>query len=307
MNRVAFGFLALSLGIAVACAPSAQTEAAPGVSAPKGSGGGSPSTVNRSLPPNGPASVTDLGGGFVFVGQSSDETVGEVVFSPATNTGGVAGGTVEAYVGEGVMRGTYRAPNSGAAQTSAAMTLRPVDRSVDGRVVPGGARFDVTLNLMKGVANCPPSRGFRGTWSGRMTVGRTTYEGCAYVDWSTQLVSLIPAIDACMAATGSRERITYAGRAENGWIVVRQQRPVNDEAGPITPDQDERSECIIEDQARPTVASVRIVKGPWATGENWPTFTRAPAENPGGECYEAERVTGAGGVFLGWLDTPEGC
>lgn len=132
-----------------------------------------------------------------------------------------------------------------------------------------------------------------------VTIKNKTYKGCGYAPWGNQLEAMIPAIDACLKAAKSKDPVTLAVRESDG-IMVR--LATRDYTATI---------CQVDDSSgKPQVVKTLVDKDtnlPKVAGDRDPLFYRAPAKNPGGECYEATKAKDKTGKFLGWLDTDEGC
>lgn len=121
-------------------------------------------------------------------------------------------------------------------------------------------------------------------------------EGCAYVRWDSKLISLMPQIDACIAASPATRRITYAG-PNQGAVLVRM---AGDGA---------QVDCRV---ANTTASIAPREAGLHVLGDDEAIFVRAlpgpnPGEQPGGECFTAPEVKAADGTLLGWMDDPQGC
>ncbi len=124
-----------------------------------------------------------------------------------------------------------------------------------------------------------------------ITNGRPA-EGCAMIRWDHRLLELMPAIDACVAASPETRWVTYAGERGEGRVIVR----MEGEAGPV--------DCTVANGA----ASVSPRRDDLnIASENEAIFVRGPGENPGGECYDAPEVRSASGELLGWMADPQGC
>jgi uncharacterized membrane protein len=121
-------------------------------------------------------------------------------------------------------------------------------------------------------------------------------KGCAYPRWSNDLINLIGAIDACIAKdAGLRERGAVWGIRDATGATVRFGRV--DEA---------RTDCRVTLAGDATLTPV-AASAPHHASEQDLIFFRAPAKDPGGDCYDATKAKGARGEDLGWLDTNEGC
>lgn len=130
-----------------------------------------------------------------------------------------------------------------------------------------------------------------------ITIKTKTYKGCGYAQWANHLEAMIPAIDACMKAAKSKDPVTLAVRESDGIMVRLATRDYT------------TTLCQVDDSSgSPQVVKTLVDKNiAAAVGERDPLFYRAPAKNPGGECYEATKAKDKTGKFLGWLDTDEGC
>lgn len=130
-----------------------------------------------------------------------------------------------------------------------------------------------------------------------VTAKGKTYSGCGYANWDRNILELMPAIDACLKSAKSKGPVTFAAREGDGPTIR------------IASKGDATTICHIDDtHGAPKVAKLEKNKHvPRLAGERDPLFYRAPAKNPGGECYEAEKVIDKSGKFLGWTDTDEGC
>jgi hypothetical protein len=119
--------------------------------------------------------------------------------------------------------------------------------------------------------------------------------GCAFVRWDAALMSLLPAIDACLSEVTEESalRVSYAAPQADGRVLVR----VRNENGGY--------DCRVAPGASPEIgpSDAALLLG----GDGAAIFVRAPGENPGGQCYEAPEVRAADGALLGWMDDPEGC
>lgn len=116
-------------------------------------------------------------------------------------------------------------------------------------------------------------------------------EGCAYVRWDQKLIELMPQIDACIAASPTTRRVTYAG-PNHGEMLVR-----------LAGDNDQ-VDCRVADN---TASASPRDGGLHVLGDGEAIFVRAPGEQPGGECFQAPEVKAADGTLLGWMDDPQGC
>lgn len=136
--------------------------------------------------------------------------------------------------------------------------------------------------------------------SATVTFPNHTLTGCAAMRWDSNIDTLLPDIDACIAAAPELRTVTYAGELPDGAVLVRVRNG------------DDLQDCRIErGRARhsPRDESLRMAT------EDAAIFLRArpgEKENPGGECYEAPEVfyyTGhpAIGEMVGWSLDPAGC
>lgn len=120
-------------------------------------------------------------------------------------------------------------------------------------------------------------------------------EGCAYVRWDQKLLSLMPQIDACIAASPATRRVTFAGPYQGGTLVRLA--------------ADSQVDCRVAGGSAtvtPRDATLHVL------GDGDAIFVRAqpgpnPGEQPGGECFTAPEVKAADGTLLGWMDDPQGC
>ncbi|HAH09157.1 MAG TPA: hypothetical protein DCL54_07890 [Alphaproteobacteria bacterium] len=172
---------------------------------------------------------------------------------------------------------------------------------VQPRVMGGGivqfASKPITVDLQQTDACKVGKDGFAYPLTVAVTMGKQTYKGCGFFRWDNELLSLIPAIDACLAKAPAKAPVTLARRESDG-VMVR----INDYKNGTTICQ------IDEAGPKPTVVKALTDKNAKKElGEEAIIFHRAPAKNPGGECYEATKVNDKSGKFLGWLDTNEGC
>lgn len=106
--------------------------------------------------------------------------------------------------------------------------------------------------------------------------------------WDRDLLALMPQIDACLAQSPELRMISYAGRDQEGVLVVMH--------------GEEAFDCRVSDnrvQITPQTSH--------APGDGDAEFIRGPGPNPGGECYVAPEVRDASGNVLGWMIDPEGC
>lgn len=127
--------------------------------------------------------------------------------------------------------------------------------------------------------------------------GGKTHKGCGYLRWDNDILALIPAIDACLAKSKGKGPITWAQRRSDG-VMVR-----------LAAGDSKTTVCQV-DQTGGKAMVVKAVTGKDIApelGENKTMFYRAPAKNPGGECYDAPSVKDANGNHLGWIDGDEGC
>lgn len=129
----------------------------------------------------------------------------------------------------------------------------------------------------------------------KVTVGKQTYQGCAYRRWDNDLLAFLPQIDACLARAKSKGPVSIAAQTVAGVIV----RVPGGEAGTY--------ECLFpEGMTEPSRAG--IVADPAAIVGEWdPSFYRAPGEDPGGECFAAPEVKAADGTLIGWILPNEPC
>jgi len=125
--------------------------------------------------------------------------------------------------------------------------------------------------------------------------------GCAYSDpavaWDSNLLALIPQIDACIERAPETRHVSYAG-ARDGATLVRLQGA------------ERQVDCRVSSPFAGDVTVVEIAprdENLVIAGESTAIFVRSPGENPGGECYEAPEVRDANGTLLGWMLDPEGC
>jgi hypothetical protein len=163
----------------------------------------------------------------------------------------------------------------------------PPEPTEDGAEIRGG---EVHLALAPG----PCSVGGV-AYTMRATVqaqGQQALDGCATLRWDTHLLSLMPQIDACIAAAPENERwVRYAGEAAGGDMIVRFN----------TVDCTVASGLATQAQVTSRNESLRYA------GEGEAIFVRGPGENPGGQCYAAPEVLGEEGELLGWMADPQGC
>lgn len=106
--------------------------------------------------------------------------------------------------------------------------------------------------------------------------------------WDRNLIALMPQIDACRAQAPYLGVVSYAGRDEEGVLVVMHGEEIFD--------------CHVSNR--------RVHIAPHTShppGDGDAEFVRAPGPNPGGECYTAPEVHDANGNVLGWMLDPEGC
>lgn len=123
-------------------------------------------------------------------------------------------------------------------------------------------------------------------------------EGCAYMRWDQKLLTLMPQIDACIAAAPAARMVSYAGAYRGGTLV----RFMGEDA-----------QTAVDCMVRAGAASVHPVDSTLhLLGEGDALFLRAepgpnPGPNPGGECYQAPEIKAADGTVLGWMIDPQGC
>lgn len=159
------------------------------------------------------------------------------------------------------------------------------------------ASGDLTMALRK----APCSDGMsdvRYPYEATVTIGaEAPRRGCAYSRWNNDLVNLIGAIDACIAKDGAlRDRGTvWAARDTTGASV----RFAAARGGG-------RVDCRVATTGEAVLTPVADSAPRFASEEDL-IFYRAPAPNPGGSCYQADKAKGPRGEDLGWLDTNEGC
>lgn len=163
----------------------------------------------------------------------------------------------------------------------------PPEPTEDGAEIRGG---DVHLTLAPGP--CDVS-GVAYTMRAIVQAqGQQPLSGCATLRWDTHLLSLMPQIDACIAAAPENERwVRYAGQASGGGVIVRLR----------TMDCTVTSGLASQAHVAPRNEAARYA------GEGEAVFVRGPGENPGGQCYTAPEVLGEQGELLGWMADPEGC
>lgn len=163
----------------------------------------------------------------------------------------------------------------------------PPEPTEEGAEIRGG---DVHLTLTPG-----PCTAGGVAYTMRATVrgqGQEPLTGCAALRWDNHLLSLLPQIDACIAAAPENERwVRYAGEGPNGGTIVRLR----------TMDCTVASGLSTQARVTPRNETVRYA------GEGQAIFVRGPGENPGGQCYAAPEVLGEEGELLGWMADPEGC
>jgi hypothetical protein len=110
--------------------------------------------------------------------------------------------------------------------------------------------------------------------------------------WDSELLTLLPEIDACIEAVPHARTVTYAKANGDGTTLVRLR---GGEA---------RIDCRVDADnvsIRPRDDALQVA------GEDDAIFVRGPGENPGGECYQAPEVRDAAGQVIGWMLDPEGC
>jgi uncharacterized membrane protein len=121
--------------------------------------------------------------------------------------------------------------------------------------------------------------------------GGVMLKGCGYASWSGAVVSLLPAIDACIAASGGRYAVIWAA---------------SDGAGArVRLDDGEPRECAF----RAGKATFADTNGTPMASERDPLFVRAPHAEAAGECGVSAglEVIGADGEVAGWLTTDDEC
>jgi hypothetical protein len=130
-----------------------------------------------------------------------------------------------------------------------------------------------------------------------VTANGKTHKGCGYLRWDNDIQTLIPAIDACLAKAKVKGPVTWAKRESDSAMVRVEGRNTN------------TTMCQVDlTGGKAAIVKARDVsQAAPELGERDPIFYRAPAENPGGECYEAPSVKDANGKHLGWIDGDEGC
>jgi hypothetical protein len=110
-------------------------------------------------------------------------------------------------------------------------------------------------------------------------------------DWSEHLEEYLPAIDACLARTPSGPSVAlYAWPAGPGRVGVRTRS-----GGPG------RWDCVSRADGAAVERFDAVPAPDKHPAESSPLFSRAPAEPPGGSCYDHERAYSQDGRFLGWL------
>lgn len=115
--------------------------------------------------------------------------------------------------------------------------------------------------------------------------------------WDSQLIALMPQIDACIAASSGATWVSYAGPAPSGGVLVR----LTGDGGGF--------DCTVDEGAT-TAASAMRDENLTVPGEREAIFVRAvggDTVNPGGACYEAPEVRSADNELLGWMMDPLGC
>ncbi len=121
-----------------------------------------------------------------------------------------------------------------------------------------------------------------------------TYRGCAYSRWDNDLLTLLPQIDACLAAAKTKGPVTLATRTNAG-VIVR------------LLDDGDTFQCGFPGEATIPGTAAKLADAEPMIGEMDPLFFRAPGENPGGECFEAPEVRDAKGALIGWTMANEDC
>ena len=141
--------------------------------------------------------------------------------------------------------------------------------AADGTATFKAKDFEVTLKVTGDCSDGMSDNTF--PMSATVTTANRSYRGCAYPRWDNELLSLLPQIDACLAAARSRGPVTLATRTNAGIIV----RLMDQDGGTF--------ECGFPgDAVRPGQAGP-IVDAPPMVSERDPMFYRAPGENPGGD------------------------
>ena len=111
-------------------------------------------------------------------------------------------------------------------------------------------------------------------------------------DWSRHLLTLLPAIEACLAATpGSSPRAVKAWSINGGRVGVRTWSSAA--AG---------FECIATAEGSVLQPLTPLKAEALGLHDSWSPLFALPGQGPPtGECYRHERVVGADGELIGWL------
>lgn len=156
----------------------------------------------------------------------------------------------------------------------------------------GGGAFSIALTS----ASCTQGDGKYPLRAALTLADGRSFVGCAFTRWDRNLTATLPAIDACLSAATEPMTVIYAAPEANGGAFVR-----------LAYDG-ERYDCRVStaaDAPPPQLEPADPERD--LPGEADAIFVRAPGDNPGGECYQAEEVRTADGALIGWMDDPQGC
>jgi hypothetical protein len=114
-------------------------------------------------------------------------------------------------------------------------------------------------------------------------------------DWSGHLFDLLPAIDACIAASSEPAVVLEAWPVDDATVGMR-----------LLDVLDQRWDCVAPVSGVPAVRLAPAPEEAAPAETTGPVFTRAPgAPPPAAPCYEHEEVLDpAGGEVVGWLSYP---
>jgi uncharacterized membrane protein len=126
-----------------------------------------------------------------------------------------------------------------------------------------------------------------------------SYEGCARrgadqaskdSDWTSEIDSLLPAIDACIGKADKKPaRVTIAYAMDDGTAVVR-----------ILDGEGGRYECNAPAAGGAVTAWDPVADQSNLSGERDPLFTRTPTAAPTGKCYTTTPAKLPNGKQIGW-------